>query len=46
MVWSPDSRWLFVAAADGKLVAVNASTGRAELLPAPLPAVEQVAIRA
>jgi hypothetical protein len=46
MVWSPDSRWLFVAAADGKLVAVNASTGKAELLPAPLPAVEQVAIRA
>ena len=46
MVWSPDSRWLFVAAADGKLVAVDASTGRAELLQAPLPAVEQVAIRA
>jgi hypothetical protein len=45
MVWSPDSRWLFVAAADGKLVAVDASTGRAELLQAPLPAVEQVAIR-
>jgi hypothetical protein len=45
MVWSPDSRWLFVAAADGKLVAVDASTGRAELLPAPLPLVEQVAIR-
>jgi hypothetical protein len=46
MVWSPDSRWLFVAAADGKLVAVDASTGRAELLQPRLPAVEQVAIRA
>jgi hypothetical protein len=46
MVWSPDSRWLFVAAADGKLVAVDASTGRAELLQARLPAVEQVAVRA
>jgi hypothetical protein len=46
MAWSPDSRWLFVAAADGKLVAVDARTGRAQLLQAPLPAVEQVAIRA
>lgn len=46
MVWSPDSRWLFVAAAGGKLVAVDASTGRAERLQAGLPAVEQVAIRA
>jgi hypothetical protein len=44
MVWSPDSRWLFVAAANGKLVAVNASTGKAERLPG-LPAVTQVAIR-
>ena len=46
MVWSPDGRWLFVAAADGKLVVVDASTGRAERLQAPLPAVVQVAIRA
>jgi hypothetical protein len=45
MVWSPDSRWLFVAAADGKLVTVDAGTGRAERLQAPLPAVAQVAIR-
>ncbi len=45
MVWSPDSRWLFVAAADGKLVAVDASTGKAERLPVSLPAVTQVAIR-
>jgi hypothetical protein len=44
MVWSPDSRWLFVAAADGKLLAVDARTGRAERLWAKLPAVSQVAI--
>jgi hypothetical protein len=45
MVWSPDGRWLFVAAAGGKLVAVDASTGKAERLPGRLPAVTQVAIR-
>jgi hypothetical protein len=45
MVWSPDSRWLFVAATGGKLVAVDASTDRAERLQIPLPAVAQVAIR-
>jgi hypothetical protein len=46
MAWSPDSRWLFVAAADGNLVAVDARTGRAEHLHVRLPAVTQVAIRA
>jgi hypothetical protein len=46
MVWSPDSRWLFVAAAGGKLVAVDTRTGSAEHLPVKLPAVTQVAIRA
>jgi hypothetical protein len=45
MAWSPDGRWLFVAAADGKLVVVNARTGHAESLGVSLPAVEQVAIR-
>ena len=45
MAWSPDSRWLFVAAANGTLVAVDASTGRAERLQARLSAVEQIAIR-
>ena len=44
MVWSPDGRWLFVAAADGKLVAVDARTGKAAILPR-LPAVTEVAIR-
>jgi len=46
MVWSPDSRWLFVAAARGKLVVVDARTGRAEDLGLTLPPVTQVAIRA
>jgi hypothetical protein len=46
MVWSPDSRWLFVAAAGGRLVVVDARTGRAEHLGVTLPAVTQVAIRA
>jgi hypothetical protein len=46
MVWSPDSRWLFVAAAGGKLLAVDARTGRADLLGTTIPAVSQVAIRA
>jgi hypothetical protein len=45
MVWSPDGRWLFVAASGGKLVAVNARTGRAESLGVSLPGVDQVAIR-
>jgi hypothetical protein len=46
MAWSPDSRWLFVAAADGKLVVVDARTGRAEFLPVTLPPVTQVAVGA
>jgi hypothetical protein len=45
MVWSPDGRWLFVAASGGKLVVVNARTGRAQSLGVRLPAVDQVAIR-
>ena len=44
MVWSPDSRWLFVAAADRKLVVVDARTGRAEHLQVTLPPVTQVAV--
>jgi len=46
MAWSPDSRWLFVAAAGGKLMAVNAATGKVTGLGVPLPAVSQVAVRA
>ncbi len=45
MVWSPDGRWLFVATAGGKLLAVDPRTGRAESLGVSLPAVDQVAIR-
>lgn len=46
MAWSPDSRWLFVSTADGKLMAVNAATGKASSLGVPLPPVTQVAVRA
>ena len=45
MVWSPDGRWLFVAATGGKLVVVDTRTGRVEGLGVRLPAVDQVAIR-
>lgn len=45
MVWSPDSRWLFVASANGKLLAINPRSGRAESLGIKLPRIEQVAIR-
>lgn len=45
MAWSPDSRWLFVATASGKLVAVDARSGRARSLGVKLPAIDQVAIR-
>jgi hypothetical protein len=47
MAWSPDSRWLFVAASPaqaGKLVAVNARTRRAAGLGVALPQVSQVAV--
>jgi hypothetical protein len=46
MAWSPDSRWLFVAAANGRLMAVNAQTAAATGLGIRLPAVTQVAVRA
>jgi hypothetical protein len=45
MAWSPDSRWLFVAAAYGRLVAVDARTGTATALGVRLPPVTQVAVR-
>jgi len=45
MVWSPDGRWLFVAETGGKLVVVDARTGRIEGLGVRLPPVDQVAIR-
>jgi hypothetical protein len=45
MAWSPDSRWLFVAASGGKLVAIDASTGRAASLGIAVGPVDQVAVR-
>lgn len=45
LVWSPDSRWLFVAAVNGKLLAVNARTRRARGLGIALPQISQVGIR-
>jgi hypothetical protein len=45
MAWSPDSQWLFVVAAGGRLVAVNPSTGHATGLGITLPPVSQVAVR-
>jgi hypothetical protein len=45
MAWSPDSRWLFVASAQGqKLLAINAHTLRASGLGIALPPVTQVAV--
>ena len=46
LAWSPDSQWLFAAAAHGKLLAVSVSTGRARGLGAALPPVSQLAVRA
>ena len=46
MAWSPDSRWLFVAGAGGKLIAIDASTGRAASLGVNVGPVDQVAVRA
>ncbi|HUC25636.1 MAG TPA: hypothetical protein VMA73_23265 [Streptosporangiaceae bacterium] len=46
MAWSPDSKWLFVLAASGKLLAVNSSTGKVQSLGIPLPRLSQLAIRA
>jgi len=45
LAWSPDGRWLFVVAADGRLRAVNVRTDRVRSLPAPLPKLVQLAIR-
>ena len=45
LAWSPDSRWLFIATAQGKLVAVNAATRRVQGLGIQLPDITQVAVR-
>jgi hypothetical protein len=45
LAWSPDSRWLFVVAANGTLAAVNARTQHIENIGAKIPSVSQIAIR-
>jgi hypothetical protein len=46
LVWSPDSQWLFVLSADGKLLAVNARSHRVQSLGVSLPRFTQLAISA
>ena len=46
MAWSPDSRWLFVLTASGKLFAVNMRTGKVQSLGIPLPDLSQLTIGA
>jgi len=45
LVWSPDSRWLFVITAHGGLAAVNARSLQAEGLGVRLPWLSQIATR-
>jgi len=46
LAWSPDSRWLFSATANGTLIAIDPATGRSRALGVALPPVTQLAIRA
>jgi hypothetical protein len=45
LAWSPDSRWLFVVAANGTLAAVNGRTQHIENIGVNIPSVSQIAIR-
>jgi hypothetical protein len=45
LAWSPDSRWLFVVTAQGKLAAVDARTGHVEGLGLSLPPLSLIAVR-
>jgi hypothetical protein len=45
LAWSPDSRWLFVVTAQGKLAAVDARTGHVESLGVSLPPLRLIAVR-
>jgi hypothetical protein len=45
MVWSPDSRWLFIATADGGLTPVDPATGQVYDIGATLPELRQLAVR-
>jgi len=46
LAWSPDSRWLFALAANGKLVAIRVSDGTMHSLGVRLPVLSQIAMRA
>jgi hypothetical protein len=46
MVWSPDSRWLFVVTAAGHVAAIDSATRQVRGLGLQLPFIEQLAIRA
>ena len=45
LAWSPDSRWLFVVTAQGKLAAVDARTGHVDGLGGSLPTLSLIAVR-
>jgi hypothetical protein len=45
LAWAPDSRWLFVVTANGRLDVVNPRTGRAQDLGLGLSGISQIAIR-
>jgi hypothetical protein len=45
LAWSPDSRWLFVIAANGTISVVNAHTRHIENIGANIPSVSQIAIQ-
>lgn len=45
LAWSPDGRWLFIAAS-GRLLAVDARTRRVVRMPIALPPIDQLAVRA
>ena len=45
LAWSPDGKWLFIAAAGGRLIAVEPRTGQIERLAVQLPYITQVAVR-
>jgi hypothetical protein len=44
LAWSPDSQWLFAALSDGRLVVINAASGRKILLGVRLPLVDELAV--
>lgn len=45
LAWSPDSRWLFVVAANGELAAIDVRTSHVRALGTQLPAIGQIGLR-